>query len=98
MFAGACSEQGANVSDAEEQALSVERSVGFEETSSDLEFCQFEWPRIGIRSNTPDRSYRLLVRHQASGGVGGRYAVELEVLDPGGNPEGFPKTCARVAR
>ena len=89
LFAGACSEQGANVSDAgNEQALSVERSVGFD---GDI-------IRLGVIANLSgpgsalDRTRLTGVNAywsdiNASGGVGGRYAVELEVLDHGGNPE-----------
>ena len=89
LFAGACSEQGANVSDVgNEQALSVERSVGFD---GDI-------IRLGVVVNLSgpgsalDRTRLTGVTAywsdiNASGGVGGRYAVELEVLDHGGSPE-----------
>ncbi len=89
MFVGACSEQGANVSDVgNEPPLSVERSVGFD---GDI-------IRLGVIANLSgpgsslDRTRLTGVTAywsdiNASGGVGGRYAVELEILDHGGNPE-----------
>ena len=86
---GACADQDENLSDVDnEQVPSVERSVGFD---GDV-------IRLGVVANLTgpgavlDRARLTGVSAywsdvNATGGVGGRYAVELEILDHSGNPE-----------
>lgn len=89
VLACGCSGQGENFSDSEDQQPpSVERSVGFD---GDI-------IRLGVIANLTgpgaslDRARLTGVAAywsdvNASGGVGGRYAVELKIIDHLGNPE-----------
>ena len=88
LLAFSCSDQGENLSDIEDQQpLSVERSVGFD---GDI-------IRLGVIANLTgqgaslDRARLTGVSAywsdvNALGGIGGRYAVELNVIDHSGNP------------
>ncbi|HAF68887.1 MAG TPA: hypothetical protein DCL16_07170 [Acidimicrobiaceae bacterium] len=89
LIACGCSDQGENLSDVEnQQVLSVERSVGFD---GDV-------IRLGVIANLTGRDASLDRARltgvsaywsdvNASGGIGKRYAVELEILDHAGNPD-----------
>ena len=88
LLAFSCSDQGENLSDIEDQQpLSVERSVGFDGDIIGLgvianltgQGASLDRARLtGVSAYWSDVN--------AQGGIGGRYAVELNVIDHSGNP------------